>query len=301
MEMMATPTRSGQGVIRTSPKRVAHTFTTSGWTGEATNETRVVCSMFDDEDIRRFLDIGYLLVPNVLDPAFVQGLRAALERCRQEDFGDSRESGSPPDSHFQGQYVLDVLFRDPVMARLLEPEPIIDTVRSLLGPCVAVYSCTGLVCYPGAIRSGTDWHSDYLVTMSPSPPMPTVTPRVVCIVYLDDLSLDGGPTYVVPGSHRFRRLPDWQPEIDPPSEALLPTAGSVLFYDAALWHRGGRMGDPTRSRRSIIFTLVAGGHRLFRELPTCPPPGTFRRELLDCAERDGNQGLLELMSRQWYG
>lgn len=290
-----------RGPATASRKRVPHAFNIAGWTGDETQARRVVFSMFDHDDVKAFLDAGYLLVPDVLNGEFVDLLRDSLERHRRQDFGDLRESAQTAGSHFQGQYVLDILLRDAVMARLLEPEPIMDTVRSLLGPCIALFSCTGLVAYPGALRSGTDWHADYLLTTIPSPPMPTVTPRVGCMIYLDDLTPESGPTYVVPGSHRLQETPNWKPDAEPASQVLLPTAGSVLFYDSALWHRGGQMRDSRRMRRSIILTLVAGGNRTLREPRAKPERGTFHRELLERAEREQDQGLLELLSRQWYG
>ncbi len=290
---------SGRGV--TSPKRIAHAFRTLGWVGEVLDEERTVWSMFDQDDVRAFVELGYLLVPGVLDPGVVEDMRAGLEELRQADFGDSREATSPADSHFQGQYVIDALVRHPSLSRLLEPEPVIDTVRSLLGPCVTLYCSSGLVAFPGARRSGTEWHSDHQVVTHPMPPLATEVARVGCIVYLDDIGERMGPTWVVPGSHRWRQLPPWDRNPDLPQVPLTPGAGSVLFFDAALWHRGGEMRDPERARRVLIFMLVAGGRRLRREMWTPPAPGSHHRALLERAETGGDPGLRELLSRRWEG
>jgi ectoine hydroxylase-related dioxygenase (phytanoyl-CoA dioxygenase family) len=299
--MFAKEQNSCSSEVDSVRKRVPHRFRIEGWTYETTDEERTVWSMFDGRDIEGYLERGYVLVPNVLDSVQLKEVGSALERHRQADFGDSRESASPEDSHFQGQYVQNLLLRDPAMSRLLQPEPIVDTVRSLLGPCVMLWGSTGLVSFPGATRTGTDWHADFLVTVSPPPPLTTHIPRVACMVYLDDLDEEIGPTHVVPGSHRWRRVPDWKPTISPPSVALTPTAGSVLFFDAALWHRGGSMISKDRSRRALVFQFVAGGVRMMRERPPRPAQGSHALELVERAEATGDRGMLELLSQVWYG
>lgn len=282
-------------------KRVLHRFRVDGWTYDTVHEERTVWSLFDDQDIQRYLNLGYVLVPGVLDAAFVEDLRSGLEACRQADFGDLRESGQRTDSHFQGQYVLNLLLRDPAAARLLEPEPIVDTVRSLLGPCVMLNASVGLVSFPGASRTGTDWHADHVLTVSPQPPLATQVPRVCCMVYLDDLDDDIGPTHVVPGSHLWKKIPSWKPDINPPSEALKPTAGSVLFFDSALWHRGGAMVSKDRPRRAMVFQFLVGGSRQMRETPPRPAQGSYALELLERAEATGDRRMLEVLSQVWYG
>ena len=282
-------------------KRVPHHFRIKGWTCDATDVQRTVWSMFDQADIQEYMDKGYLLVPGVLDAGFVDLLRAALEEHRKRDFGVGRESVNPADSHFQGQYVQNLLLRDPAMSRLLQAEPIVDTIRSLLGPCVMLYGSSGLVSFPDATRTGTDWHADYLVTNTPAPPLETKIPRVACMVYLDDLDEELGPTYVVPGSHRMQQLPNWKPEVDPVSVPLTPKAGAVLFFDASLWHRGGTMKSKSRPRRALVFQFVAGGIRLMREAPPRPAQGSHALELLERAEAAGDRGMLELLSQVWYG
>ena len=121
------------------------------------------------------------------------------------------------------------------------------------------------------------------------------------MVYLDDLDDDIGPTHVVPGSHLWKKLPNWKPDINPPSEALKPTAGSVLFFDAALWHRGGAMVSKDRPRRALVFQFVAGGIRLMRETPPRPAQGSYALELLERAEATGDRRMLEVLSQVWYG
>lgn len=282
-------------------KRVAYRFRVEGWTCDATSEERTVYSLFDSEDIAEYQRLGFVLVEGVLDSARVDEIRVALERLRQEDFGELRDSANPVESHFQGQYVQGALLRDPAISRLLEPEPIVDTVRSLLGPCVALYGSSGLVAFPEAARTGTDWHADYLVTVSPPPPLVTRIPRVACMLYLDDLDHDLGPTYVAPGSHHWQAIPEWKPSVEPLHEALTPRAGSVLFFDASLWHRGGAMLGANRPRRALVFQFVAGGIRLMRETPPLPKEGTHARELIERAQATGDRGMQELLSQVWYG
>lgn len=59
---------------------------------------------------------------------------------------------------------------------------------------------------------------------------------------LDDFTLENGPTRLVPGSHRWGKLPQDEladPKARHPKEILLTgKAGSVVVMNAHLWHGG---------------------------------------------------------------
>lgn len=69
---------------------------------------------------------------------------------------------------------------------------------------------------------------------------------------LDDFTDANGATRVVPRSNDFRRLPWRGPDLPPiPTVAAEGPAGSVLFYDARLWHTTGA-NRTDEARRGIL-------------------------------------------------
>jgi ectoine hydroxylase-related dioxygenase (phytanoyl-CoA dioxygenase family) len=84
-------------------------------------------------------------------------------------------------------------------------------------------------------------------------------PMVGFIFMMDDFGPDNGSTRFVPGSHRWARDPRRvleHPSADYPGQALAcGTAGSVVVYNASVWH-GHSANRSGRARRSIQGAYV---------------------------------------------
>jgi ectoine hydroxylase-related dioxygenase (phytanoyl-CoA dioxygenase family) len=68
-------------------------------------------------------------------------------------------------------------------------------------------------------------------------------------IALDDFNEETGGTWVVPGTHRFEILPS-EEYVESYQKQLSMPAGSVLFFDSMLWHRGG-VNYSSRIRRGM--------------------------------------------------
>ena len=79
---------------------------------------------------------------------------------------------------------------------------------------------------------------------------------------LDDMTHENGATRVVPGSHRFGRLPRGsiaQPLGHHPDEIVIEArAGDVVVTSAHLWHGGTRNVSGRRRRVAIAQFARAG-------------------------------------------
>ncbi len=71
---------------------------------------------------------------------------------------------------------------------------------------------------------------------------------------LDDFTENNGATRIVPGTHKFDRLPADEmddPNLPHPNEILIKApAGSVFIFNSHVWH-GGTTNQTTKYRRSI--------------------------------------------------
>ncbi len=88
-------------------------------------------------------------------------------------------------------------------------------------------------------------------------------PQVVNAVWmLDDFTLENGPTRVVPGSHRSGTHPNGSPFNDGERDPYLPVpgevyitgkAGSLMVYNAHLWHSGTQNRSTSLRRAQHVF------------------------------------------------
>jgi ectoine hydroxylase-related dioxygenase (phytanoyl-CoA dioxygenase family) len=103
-----------------------------------------------------------------------------------------------------------------------------------LGASWLLSNCQSIRLYPGETRQ--PWHTDDGFYPLPRPrPVPL---GVSSIWALDGFTAANGATELVPGSHRWAsEHPDDHEPLDVATAEMSP--GSVLWFDAALWHRGG--------------------------------------------------------------
>jgi ectoine hydroxylase-related dioxygenase (phytanoyl-CoA dioxygenase family) len=115
-----------------------------------------------------------------------------------------------------------------------------------------VFSLNGRAALPGRGHQGlhVDWSSavapgDYQICNS--------------IWMLDDFTEDNGATRVVPGSHRWGRLPQddmADPRQPHPDETLLVgPAGTAVIFNSHLWH-GGTQNRTDKPRRALHSAFV---------------------------------------------
>lgn len=166
-----------------------------------------------------FLEHGYLHVPGALD-------QAELERYRQE-FDRVWELEAPRVNQHK-------LLKHQAFIDLIEHPSILERQQAVFG------NQTQLLQYD-LLRQDADsrmpvrsWHRDFI--------FPGDRPLSInSIVYLDEMTLERGPTCVVPGSHRGHEYPPLQRIHEPlPGEIQVEAEpGDAVFINGAIWHSGG--------------------------------------------------------------
>lgn len=146
--------------------------------------------------------------------------------------------------------IFNLLARHPIFRKVpIFPETLAVVERVLDDECL-LSSLTAIEMNPGQARQPL--HCDDGSHGLPRPGPPYV---VVAIWALTDFTRENGGTHLVPGSHRFDRIPRRGDR--PDSIQVEMPAGSVLFYDASLWHGGG--ANETKGRRlGIVANYCAG-------------------------------------------
>lgn len=177
--------------------------------------------MITPEEKAFFLENGYLHIPNVLQGEHLARIQSEFDRVWDKE---------------QPRVSQHKLLKYAAFIELIELPAILERNQAIFG------SQTQLLQYD-LLRQGAKnttfplraWHRDFV--------FPGDRPLSInTILYLDEMTEERGPTYVVPGTHRGANLPPQGQENQPlPDEvAAIAQAGDAVFINSAIWHSGAR-------------------------------------------------------------
>ncbi|HTU19747.1 MAG TPA: phytanoyl-CoA dioxygenase family protein [Gemmataceae bacterium] len=184
-------------------------------------------------EMRHLDEDGYLILERFLDA----GLLARLRACIEELF---REEGERAGHEFKLEpgcrRLANLVNKDEVFREVILLPRLLEYVRHVLGRHIKLSSLHARSADPHGIR-GQPLHADMSAIADEHGPWVCNT-----LWMLDDFTAENGALRVVPGSHRFRRLPAdslADPLADHPDQVLLTgPAGSVVVLNAHAWHAG---------------------------------------------------------------
>jgi hypothetical protein len=183
--------------------------------------------MITPEEKQSFLEQGFLHAPAVLQGAHLAQIQSEFDRVWEQE--------GPPVNQQK-------LLKHPVFLDLIEHPPILDRQRAVFGSQLQLLQYDLLRQGPRTEVPERSWHRDF--TFPGERPLSVNT-----ILYLDDITPESGPTFVVPGTHRGEDLPPRDQRFEPlPGEvAVHARAGDAVFINSAIWHSGGcNRGDGLR-------------------------------------------------------
>jgi ectoine hydroxylase-related dioxygenase (phytanoyl-CoA dioxygenase family) len=197
-----------------------------------------------NQDIERFDDLGYLVVPEVLTRDEAEVLWHATEALEPVPHRDRLIRNER------------TLLRDRRFFDVVTNPRLVDAAQRLVGPDVQALDHVLLELTPGA---GPDrsWHTDFAYVGAP---LLVVTANV----YLQDMDDESGPLYCLPGSHQERRLGTGE-KISEPIDGELKLhfpAGTAVVFHSNLLHTGSR--NRTNRPRRLLFHFY--GHYWMKRL-----------------------------------
>lgn len=196
---------------------------------------------------------GFLPLPGVLSAAQLQVIRDRLAGLSAAE-GD--QAGIEVHQEEGTDRLADLVNKDPAFEVCFTSPRVLTAVAQVLGD-FTLSSLNSRAALPGAghQRLHTDWGE----------PVPVGHYQVCNSIWLiDEFTTANGPTRVVPGSHRSGRLPGQvmtDPEDPYPGEiTLLGQAGTVVIFNAHLWH-GGTQNTTQRPRRALHSYFCRRGRK----------------------------------------
>ena len=177
--------------------------------------------MITAEEKAFFLKQGYLHVPGILTGDHLARVQSEFDRVWATE-------GPGVNQH---KLLKHLTFLD-----LIEHPPILERQQAIFGLQIQLLQYDLLRQGPrNDSIPDRGWHRDFV--------HPGDVPLSInTILYLDEMTEERGPTYVVPGTHRGMERPPQDRTNEPlPGEvAALAKAGDAVFINSAIWHSGGR-------------------------------------------------------------
>ncbi len=158
-----------------------------------------------------------------------------------------------------------------VWSRLAQHKTILSLTTQLFAdPLLIAYTTYNI--YPGATLESLMMHQDGLAAR-PDNERPNRTEQVTAVIYLDDTDATNGATALVPKSHHWTSShPPGRGDSDLPAgvvpQQIAAPKGSVLFIDAAVWHRGSANSAPTMTRPRVALILLYSHPDVLQRFPT---------------------------------
>jgi ectoine hydroxylase-related dioxygenase (phytanoyl-CoA dioxygenase family) len=198
---------------------------------------------------------GYLLLPGILSPPEVH---AAADRLDAILSAEGSDAGSEVGrQEMKVERVCDLVNKGAVFDVCFYHPRVLAAIEHVIGPRFKLSSLNGRVVLPGGGPQPLheDWHmaavpGDYYACNS--------------LWMLDDFTATNGATRVVPASHRWNQTSgdalDDPAGPHPDEVLLLGQAGTVVIFNAHLWH-GGTLNQGSSRRRAVLSFFCWPGQR----------------------------------------
>jgi ectoine hydroxylase-related dioxygenase (phytanoyl-CoA dioxygenase family) len=178
------------------------------------------------DELQRFRSDGYVILPELLDAAERAALVAQLAPFEDGRLGRNDFEGE------RTKRVYSLAGKGEVFQNLAEHPRIVALLDELLLPNWLLSTMQSIRLHPGETPQA--WHTDDAFYLIPRPRGLLAVSTIWAIEPFDD---ENGGTEVIPGSHLWStQHPDERPH---EVRRVVMPAGSVVVFDAALWHRGG--------------------------------------------------------------
>lgn len=172
--------------------------------------------------IREMEAQGYTVIERAITGDFADQLRAATK------------AALPPEQGLLDSW----LYLGRPFERVILNPLLMTLIDASLGRCAQIATLGALLRGPGPGQ--IDIHTDYVDVPEP---YPEYAMSGVAVWALEDWTVASGPTWIVPGSHRFRRAPRPGEGLDAGVPIEMPK-GSVVFFTQGTWHWQGPRTDP---------------------------------------------------------
>lgn len=195
--------------------------------GPARTESEI--PLQEQQFIERITSEGYAVLEGVLSPRILAPLKSELEAAirAEEAFRQSRQVPS----HF-GMVLLCSLYGGQLV-EVLDSERLMRPFEWILGEGCIIYAYTSSSMPPNGENYSARVHVDCPRLI------PSYLTNMGATILLDDFTEENGATWFLPRSQTLAAAPSDE-DFYAQAKRLVAPAGSVFYFNARLWHAGGR-------------------------------------------------------------
>jgi ectoine hydroxylase-related dioxygenase (phytanoyl-CoA dioxygenase family) len=202
--------------------------------------------MLTDSAKRQLEEQGFVVLPGFLSEAELEQFRSRVDQLFAEE-GD--RAGSEFKNESGARRLANLVNKGEIFEDAIQRPEVLECVEAVLGPDFKLSSLN--------VRSATP-HGGAQPLHVDSGALPDERGNAVCnsVWMLDDFTESNGALRIVPGSHRWMRLPEPGAQVE--GEMLVTgKAGTVVVMNAHAWH-GGSANRTDRERRAMHVYYTRG-------------------------------------------
>ncbi|HZT32055.1 MAG TPA: phytanoyl-CoA dioxygenase family protein [Bryobacteraceae bacterium] len=197
--------------------------------------------MLSDSEKRQLDEQGYLVLPDLMGPALLAEVRARVEELFAKE---GEKAGAEFKQEPGARRLANLVDKGEVFERVILTPRVLEAMAHVLGKEFKLSSLNVRAANPHG-DCAQPLHAD-------SGALADERGYWVCnsVWMLDDFTEENGATRMIPGSHRWRRLPPPDCYDPQPGEQLVTgKAGTVVVMNAHMWHgaSANRTGRPRRA------------------------------------------------------
>lgn len=243
--------------------------------------------VFDLEksDLKKMTDFfytnGFIILENAIKPNQIEKLRNELYGVHNKFQQEKKTKNSKKNEQSGRHDVYKCFFENsPTTVDIIEQSNLADFAQKIISDVpdswpsntslsAHVIHNNAFIVPPGGRGQAPGWHVDDPLQQVIIPQGYTLPPCIrlpvlvgTFMIWLSDCDIpDKGPTWVVPGSHRFGRVVNPK-EADRLGVPMCGKAGTAVFINANTWHRGcENKSDVPRETLQITWARRIIGHK----------------------------------------
>jgi ectoine hydroxylase-related dioxygenase (phytanoyl-CoA dioxygenase family) len=204
-------------------------------------------------------ECGYLVLPHLMGPELLSEVRDRIDELfAQEGKGAGSEFKQEP----HARRLANLVDKGEVFERVILTPRVLECMEHVLGPDWKLSSLNVRVADPHG-DCAQPWHAD-------SGAIVDERGYWVCnsVWMLDDFTPENGATRMLPGSHKWHKLPPPESYDSLPGEELvLGRAGTVVIMNAHMWHgaTANRTAAPRRGMH-VYYTRADKPQQQYQKL-----------------------------------
>ena len=231
--------------------------------------------MLSDSEKRQLNESGYLVLPDLMGPVLLAEVRTRVEELFA---AEGERAGAEFKQEPHARRLANLVDKGEVFERVILTPRVLECMCHVLGPEFKLSSLNVRSADPHG-DCAQPWHAD-------SGAIADERGYWVCnsVWMLDDFTADNGATRMLPGSHRWRKLPPAGSSEPLPGEQLvLGKAGTVAIMNAHMWHgaTANRTAAPRRAMH-VYYTRADKPQQQYQKQLLC---AAVQRRLSPAARR----------------